>query len=88
MRPEAGRYRAFLLRVWIREEDQALLSSVRDVETGETRAFSNLDQLNEWLSREMNRQRARRSRSTENPGRRCEDLTRHHPVESWDEGSV
>ena len=52
MRPEADRYRPFLLRVWIREQDETLLSSIQDVETGEIRAFTDLEQLNEWLRRE------------------------------------
>jgi hypothetical protein len=38
--------------VWIREQDETLLFSVQDVESGETRAFANLEHLNEWLRRE------------------------------------
>jgi hypothetical protein len=53
VRPEADWYRAFLLRVWIHERGKALLSSVQDVETGETRVFADLDQLSEWLRREV-----------------------------------
>jgi hypothetical protein len=37
-----------------RSREGALLSSVRDVETGETHIFANLDQLNEWLRVVMN----------------------------------
>lgn len=54
MAPDSDRYRAFLLRVWTKEPEGALLSSVRDVETGETYIFANLDQLNEWLRVVMN----------------------------------
>lgn len=54
MSRSAGRHRAFLLRVWAREQDETLRSSVRDVESGETRVFANLDQLNDWLRQAMN----------------------------------
>jgi hypothetical protein len=79
VRPGADHHRAFLLRVWTREQSGALLSSIRDVETGETHVFANLDQLNEWLGREMNRRRASRSRSTGSPGRRRGNRTRRSP---------
>lgn len=54
MRPGTDRHRAFLLRIWVREQDDALLSSLRDVESGETHVFATLEQLNDWLSRAMN----------------------------------
>jgi hypothetical protein len=40
--------------VWTKEPERALLSSVRDVEPGETFILANLDQLNEWLRVVMN----------------------------------
>jgi hypothetical protein len=54
VRPGADRHRAFLLRVWTSEQSDAILSSIRDVETGETHLFASLDQLDEWLRVEMN----------------------------------
>ena len=54
MARSAGRHRAFLLRVWTGEQDESLRSSVRDVESGETRVFANLDHLNDWLRQAMN----------------------------------
>jgi hypothetical protein len=53
VRPGADHHRAFLLRVWTREQSEGLLSSIRDVETGETHVFASLDQLDEWLRREV-----------------------------------
>ncbi len=53
MEPEADHCRAFLLRVWTREQDHALLSSVQDVETGETHVFSDLEHLSAWLRGEI-----------------------------------
>ena len=53
MKPGAAPYRAFLLRVWTTPRGTQARASVRDVETGEAQAFANLDQLSEWLNREM-----------------------------------
>jgi hypothetical protein len=36
----------------MRKQDKAVLSSIQDVETGETRVFASLELLNEWLRRE------------------------------------
>ncbi len=46
-------YRAYLLRVWTSAGDGDVRASVRDVETGETRAFADLDRLVEWLDGEV-----------------------------------
>jgi hypothetical protein len=52
-RREDGRapttYRAYLLRVWVAAEGERLRASLRDVESGETHAFADLDELAEWL---------------------------------------
>jgi hypothetical protein len=46
-------YRAYLLRVWTPAGDGDVRASIRDVETGETHAFTDLDQLTEWLRGEV-----------------------------------
>lgn len=53
MKPGTITYRAFLLRVWTPPYGSGLRASIRDVETGETRVLLDLDQLPEWLNREM-----------------------------------
>ncbi len=53
MRSETIGYRAFLLRVWTRPEGGDARASIRDVETGESHAFDNLDKLRAWLGSEM-----------------------------------
>ncbi|MEA2024160.1 MAG: hypothetical protein U9N79_07710 [Actinomycetota bacterium] len=53
MRTETIGYRAFLLRVWTRPEGGGARASIRDVETGETHAFDDLDRLRDWLGREV-----------------------------------
>lgn len=46
-------YRAFLLRVWARPEGGDARASIRDVATGETHAFDDLDRFREWLEHEI-----------------------------------
>ena len=53
VRTETIRYRAFLLRVWTRPDGGDARASIRDVETGETHAFDDLDRLSEWLGVEI-----------------------------------
>ena len=53
MKPGAAQYRAFLLRVWTPPHGTDVRASVRDVETGEAHAFVDLDQLSEWLNRQI-----------------------------------
>ncbi|MEN8234881.1 MAG: hypothetical protein ABFR89_08185 [Actinomycetota bacterium] len=53
MEPQTTSYRAFLLRVWTQRRGTSTRASVRDVESGETKAFTNLDALHEWLDHEM-----------------------------------
>ena len=64
MRTETIGYRAFLLRVWTRPEGGDARASIRDVETGETHAFDDLDRLREWLGAEICTTSKRRSTVT------------------------
>ena len=45
--------RAYLLRVWTPAEGDDVRASIRDVESGETHAFADLDRLTEWLRGEV-----------------------------------
>jgi len=45
-------YRAYLLRVWTPAAGQVVRASLRDVGSGETHAFADLDSLDEWLRRD------------------------------------
>ena len=57
-------YRAFLLRVWTRPDGGAARASIRDVETGETHAFDDLDKLRVWLGSEIHTTTARGDAAT------------------------
>ena len=46
-------YRAYLLRIWTRAGDGDVRASIRDVESGETHAFTDLHRLAEWLRGEV-----------------------------------
>ncbi len=49
MATSAERYRAFLLRVWVPAGGSDVHATVKDVRTSETKAFSSLPALAEWL---------------------------------------
>ena len=53
MTPHRPTYRAYLLRVWTPAGNADVRASIRDVESGETHAFADLDRLTEWLHREV-----------------------------------
>ena len=52
-------YRAYLLRVWTQEGEDRARASIRDVKSGETRAFRDLDHLDQWLHQEVRTNRLR-----------------------------
>ncbi len=51
MQSKVVRYRAFLLRIWEPAHGQSMRAIVRDVASGRTHAFSELDEMTRWLER-------------------------------------
>ncbi len=51
MRPTRTTYRGFLLRMWWQDDGARVRSSIRDIDTGESRVFADLESLCTWLRR-------------------------------------
>ena len=55
--------RAFLLRVWAGNQGHRVRASIRDVDTGETHAFPDLDDLHKWLNQQTRTRAAQASKA-------------------------
>lgn len=53
VRPGTVTYRSFLLQVWTSMDEPTLHASIKDVATGETRTFADLETFFDWLIQNM-----------------------------------